>query len=91
MASAANPRKKRKKLRIKPGEVAGSRVVFDEEGVAHDPLELVAQRGSNEYAMLTLNSGLLFTSIILIYPAAAMLDFWVGWSQASEAWSRHVD
>ena len=44
--TAGAPKKKRKKLRIKPGEVAGSRVVFDEEGVARDPLELLAQRGS---------------------------------------------
>ena len=44
---AGPPKKKRKKLRIKPGEAAGSRVVFDDEGVARDPLELVAQRGSD--------------------------------------------
>ncbi len=47
---AGPPKKKRKKLRIKPGEAAGGRVVFDDEGVARDPLELVAQRGSDRCA-----------------------------------------
>ena len=36
--------KKKKKLRIRPGVVSGSRVVFDDDGEAKDPLELLAER-----------------------------------------------
>ena len=45
---AAQGKQKRKKLRIKPGVGAGSRVVFDEDGTARDPLELLAARGPYE-------------------------------------------
>ena len=40
----AGPSKARKpkRLKIKPGRVTGSRVVFDEEGEALDPRELLA-------------------------------------------------
>lgn len=35
--------KKKRKLRIRAGAVSGSRVVFDDEGEAMEPLQLLAQ------------------------------------------------
>ena len=47
-AEAGRASKKKKRTRIDPGKVAGAgRVVFDEEGRAMNPLELLAQDGAN--------------------------------------------
>ena len=45
---AAN--KKKKRLRIRAGVVSGSRVVFDDDGEAKDPLELLADRQPDRHA-----------------------------------------
>ena len=45
-ATAAAPAAARKqRLKIRPGRVSANRVVFDEEGEAVDPLELLAREG----------------------------------------------